>query len=275
MTISNCIMKREDKEVTMLNHFNEHLHRFEDEQMMPWGRLRYKIALANLERHLPGRKLRILDAGGGNGVEAIALAGSGHIVTLLDPSAEMLEAARRSAEEQGLAEQVAILQGALEDMPAHFEGTQFEAILCHNVIQYLEEPQAALARLCRFLAPGGILSVISINRYSESFRQAVQQMDLEAALQALEQRKLRTVTFDAQVRASTAEEIAEMLTGLGCETLGEYGIRCVCDYIPDNQAKFDPVFFAQLEKLELAMSGKRPYSLLGRSFQVIARKKGH
>jgi S-adenosylmethionine-dependent methyltransferase len=265
-------MKGEDKEVTMVNQFNEHLHKFQDEQLKPWGVLRYEIALANLERHMPGQNLHVLDAGGGNGVEAMKLARAGQRVTLLDPSAEMLEAAKRSAEEQEVADRVTFIQGELENIPTRFGKEHFDAVLCHNVIQYLDEPKTALAGLCEVLTPGGILSVVAINRYSESFRLAVQQMDLGAALDALERRELRTVTFDTLVKGYTLEEIARMISGLGCEVLGEYGIRCVCDYIPDNQAKFEPDFFSHLEKLELAMSGRHPYNLLGRSLQVIARK---
>ena len=49
-------------------------------------------------------------------------------------------------------------------------------------------------------------------------------------------------------------------------------MRCVCDYIPGNEIKSDPAFFAYLERLEYAMSDKYPYYLLARFFQVIARK---
>jgi S-adenosylmethionine-dependent methyltransferase len=46
----------------------------------------------------------------------------------------------------------------------------------------------------------------------------------------------------------------------------------VCDYIQSNEIKDDPIFFEQLEKLELAVSDKHPYRSLGRFFQVVARK---
>ncbi len=50
------------------------------------------------------------------------------------------------------------------------------------------------------------------------------------------------------------------------------GLRCVCDYIPDNDIKNDPAFFAQLERLEYALRDKYPYNLLARYCQVIAQK---
>lgn len=54
--------------------------------------------------------------------------------------------------------------------------------------------------------------------------------------------------------------------------MGEYGVRYVCDYIPNNDIKRDPSFFSELERLELAMSDRYPYYLLARLFQIIARK---
>lgn len=258
----------------MVNQFNEHLHRFHDEQLKPWGILRYRVALANLERHLDGEDLDVLDAGGGNGLDALALAEKGHRVTLMDPAGEMLAEARRLAGQAGLGRLVTTLQGGLESLSGRFGAARFDALLCHNVIQYLDDVDAALDELLSVLAPGGLLSIISLNRYSESFRRAVQQKDLQAALEALEARRFRTVTFDTAIQAYSAQEIADRLAALGCQVLGQYGIRCVCDYIPDNRLKFEADSFARLEKLELAMSGQHPYNLLGRNFQVIARKTG-
>ena len=53
----------------------------------------------------------------------------------------------------------------------------------------------------------------------------------------------------------------------GCSVMGRYGVRCVNDYILDNNLKYDPGFFARLERLELALTDRYPYYLLGRFFQ--------
>ena len=258
----------------MCNIFDDHWQRFLDEQLKPWGQIRYRVAFANLKRHLPQKTLRVLDAGGGNGLDALALARQGYRVTLLDPSAEMLEVAREQAEKQHVAECFDTLQGNLDDLALRFEPGAFDLVLCHNVIQYLPEIAPAVRLLLNMLATGGLLSIISLNRYSEAFRQAVQQMDLQAARAAINAHALRTVTFDAPIQTYAGEEIAEALTGLGCEVVGRYGIRCVCDYISDNERKFEPEFFAQLEELEHALSAEYPYYLLARNFQIIARKQG-
>lgn len=70
--------------------FEKKLAFFKEHQNTPWSKLRHNIASANLKRHINSKALTILDAGGGNGLEAIALAQQGHKVVLLDYSAEML-----------------------------------------------------------------------------------------------------------------------------------------------------------------------------------------
>jgi S-adenosylmethionine-dependent methyltransferase len=54
--------------------FDAKLSAFKEMQNAPWGRLRYSVVMANLKRHLPERPLRILDAGGGNGLDTVLLA---------------------------------------------------------------------------------------------------------------------------------------------------------------------------------------------------------
>ncbi len=41
----------------------------------------------------------------------------------------------------------------------------------------------------------------------------------------------------------------------------------------DNERKADPILYKKLERLELALSGRHPYNLLGRYFQIVAQKQ--
>ena len=66
--------------------FDQSVERWLAEQHMPWSRIKYAVTQANLRRHLGAGPLRILDAGGGNGLESLALAAGGHHVTLVDYS---------------------------------------------------------------------------------------------------------------------------------------------------------------------------------------------
>jgi S-adenosylmethionine-dependent methyltransferase len=64
---------------------------------LPWGYLQYSTSRFNITRHLGSSPLRILDVGGGNGMNSIYYAKQGHFVTLFDCSPAMLNEARVSA----------------------------------------------------------------------------------------------------------------------------------------------------------------------------------
>ncbi len=252
--------------------FDAKLSVFRENQNAPWGRLRYSLAFANVGRHLDGRPLQVLDAGGGNGLDAIRFAAEGHTVAMLDYSAEMLAEARRHAEASNVAERMMFYQADLKAVSTLFPEAQFDLILCHNVLQYVEDTASALDVLCRALRPSGLISLICVNRYSESYRLAFMQMDLEAAHAHLDAATIMTSIFGVQVHVYSGEELGQSLEQAGCSILGQYGLLCVCGYIPNNDIKYDPAFFAHLERLEQAMMDKYPYYLLGRYAQVIARK---
>jgi S-adenosylmethionine-dependent methyltransferase len=71
----------------------------------------------------------------------------------------------------------------------------------------------------------------------------------------------------------TAEEIASLLDGPGCPRADHYGIRSVCDYTADDERKHDPAFYADLERLEPAVTDRPAYRHTARLFQSVARRE--
>src|SRR5262249_32969760 len=107
------------------------------------GRVRLTLVLERLAEVLPPPPAAILDAGGGSGVVAVPLAERGYDITLLDASDEMLRIARERAAEAGVELQIA--HGTLEELVAP-AGGPFDAIACHAVLMYVEDPASVLAR---------------------------------------------------------------------------------------------------------------------------------
>lgn len=254
--------------------FDRKLGTWLEHQTAPWSRLMYGISQFHLVRHLSGlgQTRNILDAGGGNGLDAVLLAEQGHRVTILDASAEMLAEARRGAEAASVARQIAFCHAPLTDLPRLFPEPLFDAVLCHSVAHYVGDAVSLLEALSGPLRAGGLLSLISINRYSEPFRAAVMWQDLDAALELLDARTTHSALFDAPIELRAASEFVTWLTSMGFTVLGQYGIRCVNDYITDNAVKSDPDFFARLLRLEIELSSRFPYYLLARHFQIVAQK---
>ena len=255
--------------------FDKAMSNWKAYQDAPWGKLRYRVAQVNLERHLGQfgqRPLTILDVGGGNGADAIYLAQQGHTVTVVDFSAEMLAQGRQLAEGNGVADKISFQQAAVEDLGDLFSEPAFDLLLCHNVLQYVEDVTAVLHALNRLLHPNGLLSLIITNPHAEVYAKAFRDFDMVGALAELGKKEHYVETFDTTIQRYTDDELKGMLETAVFTLVKQYGIRSVCDFISDNELKYDPNFYQQLERLELALSDKYPYYLLARFYHLIAQK---
>ncbi len=119
----------------------------------PTGRLRSLVgALLRLVAwdrrralgRLPGR-CRVLEVGAGRGRLSADLASRGHAVAAIEPAAAAAAATRaRGVEVQNL---------ALER--ARFDDESFDRVVLWHVLEHLDDPAGALARVRPWLAPGG------------------------------------------------------------------------------------------------------------------------
>ncbi|MGD9092845.1 MAG: methyltransferase domain-containing protein [Anaerolineales bacterium] len=243
-------------------------------QSYPWGKLLYNISRFNIQRHIEGHPLRILDVGGGNGMNAIYFAKRGHVVTLLDYSPAMLSEAKAAAKREDVFEEINFCQVDVGVIQEFFRGERFDFILCHLMIEFVPEPRKVLGDIGNLIAPGGLLSVLDANRYSEVYRQAIQANDLSAALDALGTKEYFHPWFDRLTPLFSSAEMIDILRSNGCEVIGDYGIRCLCDYLP-NEPKYEATYFKALEKLERRLADTYPYNLLARFYQVIMKKIGN
>ena len=253
--------------------FDRHIEQWINEQATPWGQLRYRLTQANLAKYLGSTPLHILDAGGGNGVDSLPLARRGHFVEIVDYSGQMLADAARRAAQEGLQDLINLHQANVHEVGSLFPDSHFDVVLCHNVLQYVEDVPALLKSLARPLKESGLLSLISINRYSLPYHAAFLRDDLAGAFSQLDGRQTKALTFDTLMTNYSVEEVGEMLDSAGCQVVHDYGLRCLCDYWGDNERKSDPSIFEQLERLEYALTDRYPYKLLARYYQVIARKR--
>ena len=254
--------------------FDQNVERWDQEQRQPWQKLKYKLVQAHLAKHIGQGQWPqlVLDAGGGNGLDSIPFAARGHRVEIIDYSKAMLADAERQAAAAGAADRVTLHFGDVREVARLWPAAQFDLVLCHNVIQYVDDLPGVLRDLIAALKPGGLISIVSINRFSIPYRIAFPRGNLAEALAQVDARRQQAILFDAPMTCYSAGELMEMLIGVGCAIEQDYGLRCVCDYWGDNDLKADPAVLQQLEALEFALAERHPYKLLGRYFQVIARK---
>ena len=252
--------------------FDEKIDMWKQQMELPWAKLKYKLVQGNLAKHLGQNQMRILDAGGGNGLDSIPFAAQGHLVDLVDYSQEMLSDAQDRAVQVNAQERVAIYLADVREIARLFQDLQFDLILFHNVLQYVDDVPALMKAFSGLLKPNGIISVVSINRYSTPYHAAFLDGNLAEAITLLNSRMSKAKIFDTNMVSYSANEISGIMKDSGIITEKDYGVRCICDYWGDNEKKSDPIVFDEIERLEFALTDLHPYKLLARYFQIVGRK---
>lgn len=102
----------------------------------------------------------VLDLGCGGGFMAEPLAREGARVIGVDPSAPAIAAARRHAEEEGLAIDYRV--GTGEDLPVAEDAV--DIVVCVDVLEHVRDLDAVIGEIRRVLKPGGLFLFDTINR---------------------------------------------------------------------------------------------------------------
>ena len=104
-----------------------------------------------LELAAPVAGRRVLDVATGGGHVALAFARAGALVTALDLTPAMLEAARAFLASRGVAAH--FVEGAAEALP--FEDASFEVVACRIAAHHFRDPARFVREAARVLVPGG------------------------------------------------------------------------------------------------------------------------
>lgn len=112
--------------------------------------------------HVQG--LRVVDVGCGGGLLAEELAGRGCSVTAIDPSQRSLAVARDHAARAG--RQIDYQPGVAEALP--LPDSAFDAVICCDVLEHVQNPHQAVAEAARVLRSGGLYLYDTINRTRRS-----------------------------------------------------------------------------------------------------------
>jgi len=231
----------------------------------------WAVLRAELDRRAPDGPLRVLDAGGGSGQFAVPIAELGHVVTVVDASPDALAALDRRANERAVAERVRGLTGdadRLVDLVG--PGTQ-DLVLCHSLLEVVDDPPAVLAGVATVLVAGGTASVLVANRHAAVLARAAAGHPADA-LAVLADPAGRVPTADRVLRRFDREQIGGLLAAAGLTVQAVHGVRVFADLVPGGLFDADPAAADALRRLELAVADRPPYRDIATQLHLLTRR---
>lgn len=201
--------------------------------------------------------LDVVDVGAGTGGFAVRLAALGHRVTVVDPSPDALAAAQWRAAELGVT--LTAVQGEANDLAVLVGDAATDLVVCHNVLEYVDSPAAAMAAIARVLRPGGTVSVLAANvvaavlqralagRYEEA-RRLLASAALSNAVESNERLIPAPAPGLTEQRRFTLGGLTSLIEDSGLRVGDSRGIRIFAGLLPGSGA--DPVTAEALRDLE-------------------------
>ena len=209
----------------------------------PWGKIQYEITFAQLA-HLKNKK--ILDFGSGIGLVSKFLAENNEVIAI-EPEKELLFAYSSHTYEKIL--------GSLEQVEK-FESESFNIVLCHNVLEYIEENyrEKYLSEFKRVLKRDGKLSIITHNQVGKIMQAVVFSNDIDQALDLLKGNEFKSVSFNSGT-TYTIDELLEMSK----MKLEKYQAIRTFYSLQMNEVKTKDNWLEKMTEMELAVCDLLPY----------------
>ncbi len=234
------------------------------------GIVRQTLMQRQLSEHLEEPPLRVCDVGGGAGHNSIPLARRGYEVKILDPSEEMLQKARQmlDAEDEAVRGRVELVAGNGEEAPGLFGEEAFDAVLCHGVLIYLENPDPLIRALSSIARPGAVVSILTKNAEALAMRPALEGRYKDALASFDSYREINRLGIET--RTDTVPEFSAKLKRFGVELEQWYGVRVFTDHLDDRPSDPD---LRNLLDAEWEAGRRDPYRGVARMVHMIGHKR--
>ena len=222
-----------------------------------WERLFKKIVWKQLG-DMKGKK--ILDFGSGEGITANHFAEKND-VTAIEPSKEMLSNAWKDYEYTQIVGDVNALSA--------FKNETFDMIICHNVLEYIDDKAAVVKALARVLKKDGIISIVKHNRAGRVMQMAVLLDDFEKANEILDGKDSTASKFGT-IRYYEDNDITKWEPQITVSDI--LGIRTFWDLQQNQQKHGDEAWQEKMLQLELRVSQMQEYKNIAFFHHLLLKK---
>ena len=209
-----------------------------------------RAALDELSTRTSRQHLDVLDAGGGTGGFAVPLAVLGHHVTVVDASPDSLAALERRAADAGVSELVRGVQGDAANLGDAVGSGAFDFVVCHSVLEMVDDPGATVRAVAGSLREGGIASLLAANRMAAVVHRAAAGR-FDEALHALRDPLGRYGSNDPVPRRFSLSDLEALVVAAGLVVRATHGSRIFADVVPGGLFDADPQLVDALVALEL------------------------
>lgn len=207
---------------------------------------------------------QVLDIGGGTGGFAVGVAELGHQVVVVDPSLDALAILGRRSEEAGVAGRVTGVQGDLATLADLVPADSFDIVLCHGVLEVVDDQSASLSAIRSTLRPGGTLSLLVNQRHAAVVARAM------AGHFGQAKEILQNGLPAEPPRRFTAPELGGLLADAGFEQVSLYAVRVFSDLVPSSLLDLEPGAAAALSALEQTVAERPEYLTLATQVHALA-----
>jgi S-adenosylmethionine-dependent methyltransferase len=240
--------------------------RLEIRTAVAWDAL--AVALSRHQIDTGRDRLDVVDAGGGTGGFAVPLASQGHHVTVVDPSPDALAALERRAAEAGLIDRVSPVQGDAADLAELLGAGSADVVLCHGVLEIVDDPVDAVRGIAGVLRPAGLASALVAQRFAAVLARAIAG-HLADARHALRDPNGRWGTGDPLPRRFDEPSIRDLFEAADLRVLQVQGVRVFADLVPGVLSD-DPTSVRDLLELEAMVAGHPAFRAVAGQLHVLA-----
>lgn len=233
----------------------------------PKGQIRLQIVseglLEDSKANSSSTPLRVLDVGCGLGQMAELLSGRGHHVFACDTSLVMLESAKQRIAEENpdCLDRIHFLHSPLQQLASHVDG-QFDLIVFHAVLEWLDQPRQGLIELLPWLKPHGELSLLFYNLHGLLYRNL-----LRGDFRHMEALEVKGEAGGLTPKNPLKpEDVSQWLAELKLEVSSQRGIRCFYDFMVqgNTEQRLKKINVDDVLAMEKRFSQQDPYRGLAR-----------
>lgn len=237
----------------------------------PVERVLAALAAAAVRPGAGAPRVQVVDVGGGSGTRAVPLALQGCAVIVVDSSVNALAILHRRAQDAGVADLVTGIQADADRLDTVVEPGSADLVVCHHLLEQVDDPATVLERVVGAVRPGGAVSVLVAGRLGAVISQTLVGR-FEQARQVLLDDDGRTGRADPLRRRLDADRLRDLLQAAGLTVESVTGVGVLAGLVSGAARQAAPGGEAELAALEAAAAVHPELLRIAADLHMVARR---